>query len=215
MTISRVGFSKALGDTISWPSGHRSQDLAIVFAHLTGVLAITPPSGWYTVQAVTNTQSRAIFFCWADSDEMASATFTNAEFLHMWVGRSDSALLVVGGWLSTVTGSTTTWTYSGFTVQNFEATSKILYSACSAATDNSEYVDAPFGYTNIDNQLDLSTQVGASNLIEKDDLTSSVSSTSVSGSGTAGAIARLGIEVFEMPLVFGSLYSQNYHPLGF
>jgi hypothetical protein len=211
MTISRVGVSKALGDTIAWASGHARRDLAIVFAHATGsTIAITPPSGWYTVSALINTQSRAIFYCWADSAAMANATFANAEFLHMWVGRGSAAMLTVGGFLSQVNTGVTTWTYNGFTVHNWQAASLVLLSACSAATDNTAYTTAPTGATLLDSQRDTVTQIGQSNLFESG-LVSAWSSVNVTGTGTANVIHRLGIEVFEMPQVFGGM-SRPSHP---
>jgi hypothetical protein len=142
---------------------------------------------------------------------MANATFTNAEFLHMWVGRGSDALLAVGGSLHVVTASTTTWVYTGFSVHNWQASSLVLLSACSAATDNTAYTTAPTGTTLLDSQRDTGTQIGQSNLFESG-LVSSWSSTSVTGSGTANVIGRLGIEVYEMPQVFGGGTSRPSHP---
>lgn len=204
MAISRVGFTKALGNTIAWPSGHAQRDLAIVFAHATGsTTPITPPAGWYTQGSASNIQSRGIFYCWADSSAMPSATFANSEFLHMWVGRGDVGLLVPGNLSQLATVSTTIWGYLGFTPANFDATSIILASACSAATDNTAYTTAPTGMTNLDSQLDLATQIGASNLHESG-LRNTWGTVNVTGSGTANAIGRLLTEVYEMPATFGS-----------
>lgn len=199
MTLSRVGVSKAVGDTCSIPAGCSVGDLILAFAFTTGSAPglTVATSGWFTRGTANATVSRGLWYKWCAVGD-SEIEIPNAEFIHCWAATSDIKRVILGGGSYTSAATGTTLAYFGVPFDNAGGPSWVVASGCTAATDGA--IDtAPTGLVNLDSQTEASTYIGASALHDSDGTKTSWSTANASIGGTSAVNVRIIAEVFEGP----------------
>jgi hypothetical protein len=198
MAISRAGVAGAEATSLTIPA-HQVGDLIILAVYRIGsTVAPTKPSERWRLRAGptgANSMSRTLAFKWAESTSEVTGTWTNATILQCGVYRSSSGLVVPGQLASVINASSSSLAFGALSYFDDLGASWAFGSACINQTDT----DIETGITGFDSIGSTLGSTGEAAIYDTNGAGSSFSSISRTLSGTAGNLARMHIELIELP----------------